>query len=168
MMRKTLKNSQQKLITLKEELDLVELYLNAEKLRFEDKLEYEIILSDNIEEEFMKIPPMIIQPYVENAVKHGIMHKKDNGKIIVNTTTTKDDFLKITVTDNGVGRRKASEIKKQNTFVHDSFSTKANSERLKNIAKETGTNANVEIIDLYDDHKTPTGTKIIITIPLMD
>jgi len=166
LMRKTLKNSEMELISLKDELSVIKLYLDAEKLRFEDRLNYQIILDDEVEDEFIKIPPMLIQPYVENAVKHGIMHSSENGLLKIEAVIIEDELLQITVEDNGVGREKAEFYKKQNTGNHNSFSTKANEERLNNIALETGIKANVNTIDLLSDNGDGIGTKVVVTLPL--
>lgn len=166
MMRKTLKNSEKEYISLKDELELVQLYLSAEKLRFEERLDYEIHLDQDIEEEFIKLPPMLIQPYVENAVKHGIKHKKEKGLVKILAKINTEDLLEITITDNGVGRQKAEELKKENREAHNTFSTKANEDRLQNIARETGKNAAIEIFDHTNYENQPTGTSIKLTIPI--
>jgi len=161
LIRKTLQHSEQETISLKDELSLVKLYLDAEKMRFEDRLNYEIILDEEVEDEFIQIPPMLIQPYVENCVKHGLMHKKEAGEIKISALMTENDELKIIITDNGVGRDKALQFKKDNPENHNSFSTKANQERLENIAKDTGLQANVQIIDLFEGSQSA-GTQVII------
>ena len=169
LMRKTLANSQQETITLEEELELVRLYLDAESIRFEEKLNYDIVLDDEVEAEFIPVPPMLIQPYVENAVKHGLRHKKEGGSLIIaaELDPEDEDQLRITITDNGVGRKRAEELQQYHPDAHIGFSTQANSERLANIAAETGKVAGVEIEDLYDKDNEPAGTKVIITLPIM-
>lgn len=171
MMQKTLNHSQHAAIPLKDELDLIKLYLNAEQIRFEDKLNYEIMLGDEIEDEFIKIPPMLIQPYVENAVKHGLMHKMDSsakGMITIAAEVDTEDQLMVVIEDNGVGRREAERISQKHRNQHNQFSTDANEQRLQNISEELGRPAGVKIIDLYadDNQKKAKGTRVEITIPV--
>ncbi len=166
MMRKTLKYSEQETITLKEEMELIHLFLDAEKLRFEERLSYEIVMSDEIEEEFIKIPPMLIQPYVENSIKHGLKQKKRDGRIKINVSLTDENLLHVTIEDNGIGRKKAEEYKTSTGPEHASFSTKANEERIKNLRDSTNGHAGVEILDLYDEVQNATGTRVILKVPI--
>ena len=166
MMRKTLKNSGQDFITLKDELELVQLYLNVEKLRFEDQLNFRFSMDDHIEEEFIKLPPLLIQPYVENAVKNGIEHKNAPGKIEISAQLNEENLLEIIIEDNGIGRAAAEAFKKDNYEAYNTISVKANEERLNLIAAETKSRAGVKIIDLHDNEQNPAGTKVVLTIPI--
>lgn len=165
MMRMTLKHSQVAFIPLKNELDLVRMYLEAEQLRFGERICFKILIDEEVEDEFIKIPPMLIQPYVENAIKHGLMHKTEPGNIEIHIRLNSQDVLEIIIEDDGVGRSKAAEIASQNPGRHNTFSTKANEERMQNLAVEASTDATIEIIDKISEYGTPEGTKVRILIP---
>lgn len=165
MMRMTLKHSQEAFIPLKNELDLVRMYLEAEQLRFGERISFEILIDEEVEDEFIKIPPMLIQPYVENAIKHGLMHKTAPGKIEIHIQLKSQDVLEIIIEDDGIGRSKSAEIARQNPARHNTFSTKANEERIQHLAKETSTDATIEIIDKFSESGAPEGTKVRILIP---
>lgn len=167
IMRKTLAHSQEETISLKKELELVNLYLDAEKLRFEDRLNYQIEVTEDVEAEFFKIPPMLIQPYVENAVKHGIMHKENGGTVSVKASVSMNDHLLIAITDDGVGRTKAAEFSQKNKQAHNSFSMEANRQRINNFGAESLGESDIQIKDLTDEHGTPSGTQILITLPII-
>jgi LytS/YehU family sensor histidine kinase len=108
---------------------------------------------------------MLIQPYVENALKHGLLHKEQDKKLqIVFETVNK--VLYVTIDDNGIGRKKAEEIKKIRDEKFTSFSSQANEKRLEIINQTVGNKMGVEIIDKYNNEKTATGTKVILTIPI--
>lgn len=166
LMQKTLKHSELEQITLKDELEVTQLYLEAEKLRFEDKLDFKVKVDEEVEDEFIKIPPMIIQPYVENAIKHGLKHKAGNGIVEIAVNPFDDEHIKVFITDNGVGREKAESMKKNNAHEHNSFSSEANEARLKNLSQNENSKGGVEIIDLYDVRDEPAGTQVILTIPV--
>ena len=161
IMRKTLTHSEQEKIPLRDELELVELYLDAEKIRFEDRLNYSITIDDEIEPKFIQIIPMLLQPFVENSVKHGIAHKKEGGTIHINIGLKEEHVLRIEILDDGVGRSKSSVINAKN-YKGNGYSIRANKERLANIATETGLDASIDIIDL--EHGS--GTKVIISYPI--
>ena len=165
MMRMTLKHSQEAYIPLKNELDLVGMYLEAEQLRFGDRINFEIEVDEEVEDEFIKIPPMLIQPYVENAIKHGLMHKTEPGKIEIHIQLKNQDVLEIIIEDDGVGRKKSAEIAGQNPARHNTFSTKANQERIRNLAEEANADATIEIVDKFSESGAPEGTKVRILIP---
>ncbi|HCD52866.1 MAG TPA: hypothetical protein DEQ34_10485 [Balneolaceae bacterium] len=165
MMRMILKHSQEAFIPLRSELDLIRIYLEAEQLRFGDRISFEIMMDEEVEDEFITIPPMLIQPYVENAIKHGLMHKTEPGKIEVHIHYLGEDMLEIIVEDDGIGRKRAAEIKYLNPGEHNTFSTKANQDRIENLAKESDSEARVEIIDKYSETGNPAGTKVRILIP---
>jgi hypothetical protein len=112
LIRKILNNSQYEFISLEEELQTLELYLEMEKLRFGDKMNYKIDIEPSLETTFIKVPTMLIQPFLENAIWHGLMQKSENnGLLNLNVREWKEDFLLIEVEDNGVGRKMAAELK---------------------------------------------------------
>ncbi len=157
--------SQQNEITLQEELNALKLYLELEKIRFEDELEYRVQTEQQVNTKNIKVPPLFIQPYVENALKHGLLHKSNNRKLQVIIKKKSDTILEITIEDNGIGRIKSQEIKQSN-HQHKSFATKANEERVYLYKTKLKKEISVKIIDLYNKNKEATGTKVIIKMSI--
>jgi sensor histidine kinase YesM len=165
LIRAYLNHSAKGSITLQEEIDCLAMYLELEKLRFEDKLHYQINMDSNLESDQLNIPTMLIQPYVENALKHGLLHRKTNRILKIDfTLNKKTNTIKCLIVDNGVGREKAESYKVRSGKNHKSFATKATQDRLAllNYGKEK--RVGVMITDLYEEEK-PTGTQVVITIP---
>ena len=162
--RLILEMSEKEMITLAEEVQALQLYLDIEKIRFNDKLNFDIIVADNIEPEILKIPPMIIQPYVENAIKHGLLHKKEEGRLLIDFAT-RNHALVVTIDDNGIGRKKSAELNTIKENKHQPFATAANQKRLEILNKHQK-NLAVEFIDKVDQAGNSTGTTVIISLPL--
>jgi hypothetical protein len=166
LMRMILDNTQYTFISLNKELESLRLYLELEKLRCNDVFEYRIIVAEDINEEEVLIPPMIIQPYVENAIWHGLVHKSGKGLLEI-TVTLKGKTLSCTVTDNGIGRKKAIEIKEKKGQTHRSMGMKVTAGRIDLIRKINNTKeANVTITDLEDETGKPAGTQVKIILPV--
>lgn len=159
LMRLYLEQSQVNEISLKEEIETLELYLSLEKNRFEADFEYEIKYDDSLLISDIKIPSLLLQPFIENAIKHGLSNKKGNKKIVV-CFHQKDDFIEIIIDDNGVGREATQN--KENEYK--SFATKATTKRVELINKNYKKNISVEIKDKYDELNNPSGTTVIIEI----
>ena len=165
--RLVLEMSEKEAVTLKEEIKALELYLSLENVRLNEMLDYNFIIDSSIVKDYIRIPPMIIQPYVENAVKHGLLHKKGEKKLFIYFTLNKH-LITITIEDNGVGRGKSKEINLIKAKSHKSFSTNANKKRIEilNLSQE-GKKTGVDIVDLFDENKIPIGTRVIIEIPIV-
>ncbi len=166
LIRQVLENSRSEKITLQNELETLTLYLDMEKLRAGDKLEYEIHLPDDLEMDFIEIPPMLIQPYVENAIWHGLMHKETGGKIIVDCRQKDDKYLFVTILDNGIGRDGAAAFKSKTATRHKSFGMKITSERMDIIKQLYNIETKITIEDLKDTSGLGIGTKVTLEIPL--
>lgn len=167
LMRLILQNSRSNYTSLKDEIELLDLYLQMESLRFKDKFQYKINVSDDIDINTEVIPPMLIQPYVENAIWHGLMHKKDEsaGKVTINIKQ-KNNQLVCEIEDNGIGRERAEQIKAKKPGNHKpSMGMQITKDRIDLINQLYNTNTTVEIIDKKDEAGNPAGTKVIITIP---
>lgn len=165
LMRMILDNSMKQNITLDNELLSLTLYIDLEKARFNNRFTYQINIDDNIEEELILVPAMLIQPFVENAILHGLLHKNDdNGLITIDITENPDKhLLTCSITDNGIGRKAAAEYSKTNKG-HHSVGMQLTRDRLKDLNKETeGISCNIE--DLYDSSGNALGTKVTILIP---
>lgn len=164
LMRAIMENSKSARILISEELRVLNLYLELERLRFKDKFTYEINIDPNIDVDFEDIPPMLIQPYLENALNHGIINKQENGHILV-TIKKVNHYLVCTITDDGIGRAKAQEIKQSKGYNYKSRGMSITHSRLEIINKMQNSNLNVEVEDLYEND-IPAGTKVRIYIPL--
>ncbi|WP_179336894.1 sensor histidine kinase [Winogradskyella ludwigii] len=165
LIRTYLSHSTKGKITLQEEIDCLEMYLELEKLRFEDKLHYAITTSGNLKPDEVNIPTMLVQPYVENALKHGLLHRKTNRDLRINFFVNEvSKTVQCIIVDNGVGRAQAEKFKARSRKNHPSFATKATQDRLAllNYGKEK--QVGVVITDLFDKDM-PIGTQVDITIP---
>jgi len=161
LMRSILDLSKHESISLEKELKTLTLYLELEALRLEHKFDYSITVDTAIDQEFIKIPPLIIQPFVENAIWHGLHAKKESGIIDINVRETEEDVLLITITDDGIGRKAAALTKNKNT-EHKSYGIAITIERLQLLNPKN----QVQIIDLYADDQTSLGTKVELTLHL--
>ena len=164
LMRKILEASDKKEITVEKEFELLDMYISLEKSRFDTDFEYKINLPTSIDLSQYVIPSMIIQPFVENAIKHGLMHKiglkelKINGEII-------NEYWQFVIDDNGVGRAKAEQINKS-FKSHKSFATNAIGSRISLINKVSSSKIEIVIEDKMSNTKESLGTKITILIPV--
>ncbi|WP_041566847.1 sensor histidine kinase [Nonlabens dokdonensis] len=166
LIRMYLDQSRENQITLKEELHAMELYLELEKVRFEEKLIYQLQIDPALEQEQVFLPPLFVQPYVENALKHGLLHKKDNRELkVAFEWDPADQSLQICVVDNGIGRDASQVIKKSQEHYHKSFATYANQERVNLLNSKRNRKITVEIIDLKTSTDQACGTQVCISIP---
>ena len=130
--RQILDISRKKYIPIATEVDVLTKYLELEKMRFEDDFSYEISLTDEVDEDYHQIPPMLVQPLVENSIKHGLLHKSGPKKVkICFDYDEAENKLICTVEDNGIGREKAMSIKENNAKTHQSFATQATEQTLE-------------------------------------
>ncbi len=166
LIRIYLRHSEHPMIELQEEIEVLELYLKLEQLRFED-IEIEINIDPNLRRYDIMIPPLFIQPYVENAFKHGLLHKKHNKKLNISFSLDKsNEILDIRINDNGIGRKRCLEINKKTPHSGLSYSTKANKRRLQLINHNRTDKIRVEFRDLYPDEYDQ-GTSVSIRIPII-
>jgi tetratricopeptide (TPR) repeat protein len=161
LMRLVLDNSQQDFITLNKEQEMLSLYIKLEHYRFRDKFDYEFHVSDEINGELVGLPPMLIQPYIENAVWHGLRYKESKGKLAVRFSKQENE-IEVQIEDDGIGRQKSLELKTTNQKKHNSTGLKNIHERLSIINKVYHSNYRVAIEDLPDGG----GTKVRIHLPV--
>ncbi len=161
LIRLALEQSDERLITIQQEIDYITLYLELESFRFDD-FTFSINHLQVNDTEFYKIPSMVVQPFVENAIKHGLAHKQGNKFLKLHYEKQQDVFL-ISVTDNGVGRQAAAKINKTRIASHKSMGIKITEQRLFLIDEKI---ANIVIQDLKDDNGNANGTMVLITIPI--
>lgn len=164
LMRKIMDNSKQQLIPVAEELNALQLYLELEVMRFDKKFEYIITVDKNIDANYDRIPSMLIQPYVENAIIHGLLPKEGNGKISI-TLQRQEDTILCTIEDNGIGRKKSFEFKSNRVQQHKSMGMSITKERLDILNSSLKSNIYAEIIDLYENGR-PSGTRVKLIIPI--
>ncbi len=166
LMRLILENSRQEWVTLADELEQLTLYLELEQLRFDNKFDFVVEADPVIDKGRVLIPPMIIQPYIENSILHGIAHKKTPGHIRV-LIKPLDSGLQCTIDDDGVGRKKAGELKSQTVASHKSMGLRVTQERLQLINQQSGQAGGVQVIDKTDGDGGPTGTTVVIQLPTL-
>ena len=166
LMRLILENSRQEWVTLASELGQLNLYLELEQLRFNNTFDFSIVIDPAIDREGVSIPPMIIQPYVENSVLHGMAHKQGRGLIWVRITPVCDG-LECRVEDDGVGRQRAAELKSKTIGSHKSMGLQVTQERLNLINQRAGKETRIAVIDTVDATNQPTGTTVIIQLPML-
>jgi LytS/YehU family sensor histidine kinase len=159
LIRRVLQNSKEKLITLTDELEMIRLYLDLEKIRLEDDVEFEIFVEEGIEENRVLIPSMIIQPILENAIWHGIVPLDGirPGKVYLKIFQTGDKLM-ISIKDNGVGIQKDDEKTKKSSMGLDLIK-----DRLTLLSNRT----NFKVVRLVDDHGEIQGTEVIISFPII-
>ena len=165
LIRIILNNSEKPTVTINEDIEALTLYLELEKMRFENKFNYSIHVSDAIDGDYDEIPPMLIQPYIENAILHGINPKEDMGQINVEISIV-TTFIKISIIDNGIGRDKSKAIQSlQPSARHKSLGMKITKDRVRILNTIHQSHLNVNIIDLYNVNKEAIGTQVDLFIP---
>lgn len=168
LMRKILNNSNERYISLSDELEAVNLYLELETMRLGNRFNYEIIVDPEIDSDNIEMAPLIIQPFVENAIIHGLMPKKENCFLKIDITRIAVDKLLCVIEDNGVGRNYSEKMKEIRGGSHKSYGMSITRRRLEMLSRISNEDFSVEIIDLYDDNNEPEGTRVNIVISYQD
>jgi len=166
LMRMTLDMSNKKEVVLEDEITMLELYLELEALRFEEKFIYHIHIDNNVDKAHIYLPAMLIQPHIENAVKHGLLHKTGEKKLEVHFRMQDANTLNCKVADNGIGRKRSSEINARQRKKHTSFATGATQRRLELLNHGKQQPIGVNYNDLIDAHGNAIGTVVSIIIPV--
>lgn len=166
LMRMILNFAAKPLITITEEMELLEQYLKTEEMRFEKKFKYTFHLTTDLDPDEYLIPTMILQPFIENAIWHGISNKKDgNGQIAINFWKTHNS-LHCAIEDNGVGRSVAASLNQQSKS-HQSQALSITHHRIQMITPKNGISASFNVEDLWNDSQNPIGTKVIFQFPIL-
>ncbi len=170
LVRLILQHSRSDYISLADELEALDLYLQMESLRFDNCFDYKIEVEESLRASSIEIPPMLIQPFLENAIWHGLRHlqkEKCDGKILLKITRD-GDYLRCVVEDNGIGREKSAALKagKNDNNHKKSMGMRITRDRIDLINKLRNVDAHVEIIDLKDDSGHAAGTRVELTIPV--
>jgi tetratricopeptide (TPR) repeat protein len=166
LMRRVLENSQHTSVPLRDELDALNLYLDLEMIRFKDKFEYEITVDEEIDTLLYKVPTMLIQPYVENSICHGVIPGEHKGSVKVDLKLD-SEYILCTIEDNGIGRDAAQEKKRAGDKNHNSLGTQIVSSRLDLVNALYGTSLKTTYTDLRNENGEPTGTRVEIQIPIL-
>lgn len=161
LVRNTLTHSDKDFIEFVEEINALKLYLSLEKLRFKSAFEYTIIAP---EEADIQIPPMLVQPFIENSLIHGLLHKSGQKKLEIEFII--EDVIICKITDNGIGRKEAKLIQERQFSNHESFAISAIKKRLDLLEFKLGGHYTVEYVDL-EEEGIPTGTLVILRIPYL-
>lgn len=165
LIRKILASTRVKEISLEEELDILKLYVGIENIRFENKINLKINVDPNLDIGTVKLPSLILQPFLENAIWHGLPSKKGE-KILRIDLFKNSPFLKIIIEDNGIGRVEAARLKNQKVHGKKSIGIELTKERLRNFSKDYENDYSIEFIDLYDEGEFAKGTRVSLNIPL--
>jgi len=169
LVRKILTHSSSQEIELQEEIEILKLYIELEAMLIQDDFKYDIVIDENLDISHIKIPALLIQPYIENAFKHGLRHKSGKKTIDINfDIDTKNNCLIVTIKDNGVGRIKSEMINKKLKNSHQSFATNATAKRIELLNSNQKNIISVQIIDNIANDGNPLGTSVVLTISLND
>ncbi len=165
LIRQSLTNSQLSLIPLSDEIEMLRLYLDMERLRFSDSFSYTITYENSIEPETVYVPPMLLQPFCENAIWHGLMHKEGAGKLDVVLSIEKGQ-LRCIIADNGIGRTRAAEFKTKSNGKQKSLGLKITTERLALFNNQNSTHDFYRTEDVLDTSGNISGTKVVLDIKI--
>jgi LytS/YehU family sensor histidine kinase len=164
LIRNVLENSKHEYISLAVEIETLEHYIELERLRFSSKFDYKITVDEELDVKSILISPLLIQPYVENAIWHGLMHLKDRAGELLLCIEKEGQLLKCTIEDNGIGRKRSAEYKKGKD--HQSTGLSLNKERVEIINTLHNSSAGLQFIDKQDKDGLPAGTKVVIYMPI--
>ena len=163
LIRMVLSNSKKPFISLEDELEMLCLYLDMEKLRFKDSFDYRITFINSMDAGNVFVPPLLLQPFAENAIWHGLMHKEGQGHLEIELSIDKK-ILTCAITDNGVGRNKAAEVKSKSVEKQKSMGLQITTERLALLNKDHDEQTFFNIEDITDSEGRSAGTRVILKI----
>ena len=165
LIRKILVASTEKEISLEEELNTMKLYMNIENIRFSNEINFKIKINDNINISKIKVPSMVLQPFLENAIWHGLSAKKGHKEICIKVDKKLDNHITISIRDNGIGRKASTEINNKKSLKRKSMGIDLIKARLENFSSNFENKCRLYIKDIMDEKGNPLGTKVIINIP---
>jgi LytS/YehU family sensor histidine kinase len=164
LIRAILENGRKQRITLEQEIEVLHLYAKLERLRLRFKFDYTIAF-EGMEANKISIPPMILQPIVENSIWHGLAHKEGTGSLSIQFFQD-SDCLVVKIEDNGIGRKRSSELRRSKNARHKSLATAITAERLEILRKEFPNQVDFAVTDLVDGQQRGIGTVVTIRLPL--
>lgn len=165
LLRLILEQSEDSLITISDVIKILKLYLELESLRFDEGFKYEIN-DEKVESDILQIPPMLIQPFVENAIWHGLRKKEGQKKLHISFSSD-DKFIYITIEDNGIGRAAARAFSLKSDIKKQSLGIKISEEEMQMIGTLSNQKPRIEIEDLHSDLGKPSGTRVKLTVPIL-
>jgi tetratricopeptide (TPR) repeat protein len=165
LMRMIMNHSRHSYISLADELEVLRLYLDMERLRFKDAFDYSINVPDDLDTDEIRIPPLLVQPFVENAVWHGLMQKEQSGSLSI-TIRVAGDLLTCVIRDDGIGRKRAALLKSKSAEKHKSMGLQITAERMALLTGAGEPKHFFHIDDLYDGQGNPAGTQVTLTIKI--
>ncbi|MBS1948676.1 MAG: histidine kinase [Bacteroidetes bacterium] len=167
LIRMVLANSKQQFISIEDELETLSLYLDMEKLRFKNSFDYKISFINEVDIANIFVPPLLLQPFAENAIWHGLMHKEGPGSLNIELSTGKK-ILYCSITDNGIGCAKASELKTKLAEKQKSMGLQMTADRLALLNKDGGGQSSFKMEDIFDEEGKPAGTRVSLKIYYKD
>ena len=166
LIRKILEASKVKETSLAQELETMDLYMSIENIRFSNEINHETRVDPNINLDTIKVPPLVLQPFLENAIWHGLSSKKGEKKISISVKQTNKQFIEIEIKDNGIGRKESAKIKANKVINRKSIGINLTKERLENFVKNFQNTFSLTYKDLVDNNDNALGTKLILQLPL--
>lgn len=166
LIRNILDVSKVKEVSLKDELDTMDLYMSIENIRFNNEIRYVKKINSSLNLETIKVPPLLLQPFLENSIWHGLSSKEGDKEVVLSAFKVSKNLVEIDITDNGVGRKVAMEIKQRKSLKRKSIGLDLTKERLKTFSNDFLHDFSLKYYDLYDDEGNAKGTKVAIRIPL--
>lgn len=167
LIRNILESTRVKEVTLGEELKTMNLYMSIENIRFSNEIIYKEDLNPNINLETIKVPPLILQPFLENSIWHGLSSKKGIKKVLLSVNKFSDEFIQIDIEDNGIGRKEALIIKSNKTLNRKSIGIDLTRERMKNFSTQFQSDYSLNYIDLIGEDGNVKGTKVSLKLPII-
>jgi LytS/YehU family sensor histidine kinase len=152
--------------TLAQEIKTMELYLSIENIRFSNEIDFSIKTNANLNLEEVKIPPLVLQPFLENSIWHGLSTKEKNKKLMISIDKISSNYLQIDIEDNGIGRKGAEKIKAKKSINRTSMGVNLTKDRLTNFVKQFNNDYSIIYKDLKDKKNKASGTKVSIKLPL--
>ena len=167
LIRKVLATTREKEISLADELETMELYVGIENIRFNKSIDFKIEIEEDLQVNTIKIPSLILQPFLENAIWHGLSLKEGEKKLEIKIEKKGRKYIEIHIIDNGIGRKRSAEIKEKKIHQRDSIGIKLTEERLKNFVQDYKSKYALVYTDLEDTNLNTTGTKVTLQLPIV-
>ncbi|WP_128546394.1 histidine kinase [Larkinella soli] len=166
LMRQVLVNTQTEWVSLRNELKALSIYIELEQLRCENPFESVLTVDPALNQDMVHVPPLLLHPYVENAIRHGLVHQKVGTPVLEICCEREGDFLVIRITDNGIGREASVRYQTNGLTAHKSHGSRITHERLQIVNKIYGVDAHIDVTDLVDPSGAPAGTCVMFTMKL--
>jgi ligand-binding sensor domain-containing protein len=166
LIRLILDHSNQDVIQLAGEIEMLKLYVEMEQLRFENRFDFAVQVADDIDPQLAAIPSMLIQPYLENAIWHGLLHKDEKGLLLLRFSRSGENTLQVMIEDDGVGRAMAAKLKSKQVLKKKSYGMQITEDRIAIINRTQYSNATSAVTDLFDAGGRASGTMVVLQIPL--